>query len=535
MIKFRPLERGNLAAITSSLDEATMKIAGEIVRDVKTNGEAAVRKYAAKFDGLADSDSLLIDRDDLLAANKRIPENQLDLLKRVAQRISTFASAQRNALSDCTIEIAGGRAGHRWLPLETAGCYAPAGRYPLPSSVLMTVITARVAGVKNVWVASPKADDILLASAAIAGADGFLVAGGAQAIAAMAYGLEDRLPISDVIVGPGNRFVTAAKAIVSQTTKIDMLAGPSELVVVAGEDADPKIVAADLLAQAEHDTDARPILITFSESFATAVEKQLNDQLKDLPTATVASEAIAHGGYIIASDLDDALSVCKTIAPEHLSLQGQAIADNAERFEFGAAVFIGSNTAEVYGDYGAGPNHVLPTGGVARSQGGLSVATFLKMQTQLQIDDIGPAKEIIEDARQLGLLEGLAAQLAARHATAEEVRVLGEMVDADDALVQDPGALSRANRRFHKQIHLSSHNRYLVQQLDLVYRSMALMATTSLAAEGRGEIAQAEHRAIVEMIAARDEEGAAAALRSHISLAFVTRLKQEAARREAEG
>ncbi len=134
-----------------------------------------------------------------------------------------------------------------------------------------------------------------------------------------------------------------------------------------------------------------------------------------------------------------------------------------------------------------------------------------------------------------GELEGLAAQLAARHATAEEVRVLGEMVDADDALVQDPGALARANRRFHKQIHLSSHNRYLVQQLDLVYRSMALMATTSLAAAGRGEIAQAEHRAIVEKIAARDEKGAAAALRSHISLAFVTRLKQEAARREAEG
>jgi len=302
--------------------------------------------------------------------------------------------------------------------VERAGCYAPGGRYPLPSSVLMTAVTARVAGVPEVWVASPKPQALSLAAAAIAGADGLLAAGGAHAIAALAYGAG---PIAsrDVIVGPGNRYVAAAKQLVSGAVAIDMLAGPSELTIFADDTADPGRVAADLVAQAEHDPDAVPVLVTLDPTLPDRVEAELTRQLGDLPTAVTARAALANGGVIQVASLDDGIAACDAIAPEHLQLEVRDAAAVAPRLAHYGALFVGgAGAAEVLGDYGAGPNHVLPTGGTARATGGLSVYTFLRVRTWLRIDDTTAARPLIEDAIWLGRAEGLEA-----HARAAERRL----------------------------------------------------------------------------------------------------------------
>ncbi len=220
-------------------------------------------------------------------------------------------------------------------------------------------------------------------------------------------------------MGPGNQYVTAAKAIVARTTRIDMLAGPSELVVVAAADAQPQWVAADLLAQAEHDPDARPWLVTNSEHFAQLVCDQLLRQLETLPTASVARQALAHGGFFVVANVGEAVAICERIAPEHLSLQGAMFEDHADAFTTAGALFVGSDSAEVFGDYGAGPNHVLPTGGTARSHSGLSVASFMRCQTtlQLQLSDEALCQRQVADAARLARLEGLAG-----HARSAEFR-----------------------------------------------------------------------------------------------------------------
>ena len=207
----------------------------------------------------------------------------------------------------------------RVAPVDRAGCYAPGGRFPLPSSVLMTAVTARAAGVRDVWVASPRPDDVTLAAAAVAGADALLAVGGAQAIAALAYGAGD-VPPCDVVVGPGNRWVTAAKKLVAGHVGIDMLAGPSELVVLADASADPATVAADLLAQAEHDPDALPVLVATDAELVDRVEIELERQLAALPTRDTAEPAIGNGFAVMAGNLDDAIEVCDRLAPEHLQV-----------------------------------------------------------------------------------------------------------------------------------------------------------------------------------------------------------------------
>jgi phosphoribosyl-ATP pyrophosphohydrolase/phosphoribosyl-AMP cyclohydrolase/histidinol dehydrogenase len=240
--------------------------------------------------------------------------------------------------------------------------------------------------------------------------------GGAQAIAALAYGVGPIAP-RDVIVGPGNRYVTAAKQLVSGSVAIDLLAGPSELTILADDTADPGCVAADLLAQAEHDPDALPLLVTLDPHLPDRVEQELARQLSDLPTADTARAALANGGVIVVVSLDDGIAACDAIAPEHLQLDLRDAAAVASRLAHYGALFIGPGAAEVLGDYGAGPNHVLPTGGTARSTGGLSVYTFLRVRTWLRIDDCAGARPLIEDAVWLGRAEGLEA-----HARAAERR-----------------------------------------------------------------------------------------------------------------
>jgi len=249
--------------------------AAEIVEAVRRGGEAALRQHAERFGELQPNEPIVIERRALEKALQALGGAERERLERVAGRIRAFAEAQRAAIHDVTVPVPGGAAGHRIVPAARAGCYAPGGRYPLPSTVLMTAITARVAGVAAVIVASPKPPLLVLAAAAVAGADAVLPVGGAQAIAALAYGAGS-IAACDVVVGPGNRYVTAAKHLVSGAVGIDTLAGPSELVVFADASADPCLVAADLLAQAEHDSDAVPLLVALDATHAARVQSELS-------------------------------------------------------------------------------------------------------------------------------------------------------------------------------------------------------------------------------------------------------------------
>jgi len=285
----------------------------------------------------------------------------------------------------------------------------------------MTAVTARTAGVGTVWVASPRPAPATLAAAHVAGADGLLVVGGAQAIGAMAYGVPGTpIPSCDVIVGPGNKWVTAAKSLVAGICAIDMLAGPSEVLVIADDSCSPKTVAADLLAQAEHDTEARPILVSTSADVIAKVNDELLAQLAVLPTGATAAEAVKKGFACLCPDMATAIRISDVIGPEHLEIHtNDALSVSKQCASYGA-VFIGSVSAEVLGDYGAGPNHVLPTCGTARYTGGLSVFTFLRIRTWMNITAGGDpaAQDMIADAVALARIEGLEG-----HARAAECRL----------------------------------------------------------------------------------------------------------------
>ncbi|USN98788.1 MAG: histidinol dehydrogenase [Phycisphaeraceae bacterium] len=398
-------------ALRPPVDATTLAAAGEIVERVRAGGEQAVREYAQRFGERTPDQPLALARAEMRAALDNLDPAARAVLERTAERIRAFARAQRAGITEIDVPILGGRAGHTVEPVASAGCYAPAGRYPLPSTVLMTAVTARVAGCERVVVASPGAHPVMLAAGAIAEADAFLAVGGAHAIAALAHGF-GAFARCDMIVGPGNKWVTAAKQLVVGVSGIDMLAGPSELLVLADDTADPATVATDLLAQAEHDTEAGPMLVTTSPGLADAVESALASQLEALPTRATAHPALANGFVCVASTLDEAIAVADAIAPEHLEIITRDPAAVASRLRNAGALFIGSSSAEVLGDYGAGPNHTLPTGGSARFQAGLSVATFLRLRSWMRIDDTAAARELVADAMALAQIEGLAGHRA---------------------------------------------------------------------------------------------------------------------------
>ena len=388
-----------------------------IVERVRIEGEAAIREYATRFGERRPDQSLFITRDELRHQLDALPPSHRERLERIAERIHQFATAQRNALKSLSVNVPGGTVGHRIDPVDAAGCYAPGGRYPLPSSVLMTAVTARAAGVRSVWVASPRPAAITLAAAAIADVDGVLAVGGAHAVAGLAFGVGPT-PSSDVVVGPGNLYVTAAKQFLAGAVAIDMLAGPSELVVIADDTAEPAWIAADLLAQAEHDPEAVPILVAMDPALIPAVEAELTTQLAGLPTADTARAALKKGGVVACPDVEEAIRVSDAIAPEHLQLSVADAKDLALRLNHYGAIFIGEHSAEVFGDYGVGPNHVLPTSGTSRARGGLSVMDFLRVRTWIQLDGSGPSRELVEDSAWMARQEGLEA-----HARAAELRL----------------------------------------------------------------------------------------------------------------
>ncbi len=403
-----------------AVDAATLGAAGEIIDGVRSGGEAALRRYATDLDGLPAGAPLLLEGDAIRASLDGVSRETRALLERTAERIGAFARAQREALREIDVPVPGGRAGHHVVPMRRAGCYAPGGRYPLPSSLLMTAVTARAAGVETVIVATPSRDPAMLAAAAVGGADAVLNCGGAHAVGALAHGVPGLLPDPvDVIVGPGNRWVTAAKKLVTGTVAIDMLAGPSELLVLADDSADPAVVAADLLAQAEHDDDAVPLLVTTSPDLAAAVDRELRRQLEALPTAPTARNALRNGFACVCATLDEAIGAANRVAPEHLEIHTRDADGVAGRITDAGALFIGPRAAEVFGDYGLGPNHTLPTGGTARFSAGLSVLDFLRVRTWLRVDPPGGGGEAtpIDDVAALARIERLEA-----HARSAESR-----------------------------------------------------------------------------------------------------------------
>lgn len=421
LLQVKPASTASVRDFNSELfDEETYLSTRSVVADVKARREEAVLELALKYKEIEASDAslLILPREKLQEAYDGLDVKTRDVLDRVASRIRAFAEEQRKSLAPLSVSVCGGKIGHSLLPIASAGCYAPGGRYPLPSSVIMTAMTAQVAGVGRIIVASPKPTAIVRAAAYVSGAHALLAVGGAHAIAALAYGIKGLEPV-DIIVGPGNRYVTAAKSIVSSFVKIDALAGPSECLVVADGGADASTIAADLLAQAEHDDDARAILVTTSDNLLAGVEKALEEQLATLSTAATARNALKNSFAVVVNTIEEAIPVVDAIAPEHLELHFDGASGFRDRFANAGAVFVGHHSAEVLGDYGFGPNHVLPTLGSARYSSGLSVFTFLRTRTWIELTNLEAAQHAVQDAVALARLEGLEA-----HARSAERRLV---------------------------------------------------------------------------------------------------------------
>lgn len=385
-------------------------VAIKAIEAVRSGGETALRRWAQEFDGLAEGAPLVIERKEMKAAYDSLPEETAALLGRAKGRVAAFAAAQRACLAPLDVPALGGRHGHDFVPVARAGCYVPGGAFPLPSSALMTVIPAKAAGVPEVWCAGPKPTRETLAAAWLAGADGFLQCGGAHAVAALAFGIA--VPRCDVVVGPGGKYVAAAKRLLYGIVGTEAPAGPSELLVIADESVESDIVAADLLAQAEHSPDAMPALIVTDEGLAGRIEEELSAQLAALPepNRSIARRSLQNGFCCIEPDLSRIADGANRCAPEHLELATSEPRALANRIKNAGAIFLGPGSAEVFGDYGAGPNHTLPTGGASRFAAGLSVLHFLRARTWLSIDD--PA-DLADDTAAFARLEGLEAHARA--------------------------------------------------------------------------------------------------------------------------
>jgi histidinol dehydrogenase len=377
---------------TSSAEKAALPI----IRDVRRNGDAAVRKYAQRWDKLQDSKPLRIAPEEMQAAWDDLSTDMRAALQQAATRIRQFCRWQMPREWNRTAK--GIRLGQIIRPLESVGCYVPGGQYPLPSTLLMTVIPAEVAGVRSVRVASPNPQRATMAAAAMLGVREFYRVGGAQAVAAFAYGTKS-IPRVQKIVGPGNRFVTAAKKLVSSDCAIDMLAGPTEAVILLHEGT-PAFIASDLVAQAEHDPATLPVLITRSPVLARDVVRQVLAQSADNPNARTAWET--NGTVLLAASHEQALEWANQIAPEHITVSREDVSGISSA----GSIFIGDYSAQAAGDYATGPNHVLPTGGGARLRGGLSVLDFVKLITVQELDSEG-ANRIASTVIRLAELEGL--------------------------------------------------------------------------------------------------------------------------------
>lgn len=383
----------------------------EIINEVRKRGDHAVIDYTRKFDGVALS-YIQFRKTSIPSAYRKVAPETLEAIKKAAENIRKFAEVQKQQYRDFEVDLLPGvTTGQRVIPLERVGVYVPGGTFPLLSSLLMGAVPAKVAGVEEIMICSPPTvqesiHPAIVVAADMIGVDEIYQVGGIQAIAAMAYGTETIRPV-DKIVGPGNKYVVQAKKEVFGRVGIDLIAGPTEVLILADESADPKILAADLLAQAEHDVDATPILITTSEKLALEVILHVQQQLDNLLTRETAEAAIEERGLIILADsMSEALEITNRKAPEHLEIQVQNPSALVSTLRNYGSLFIGELTAEVLGDYSSGINHTLPTNTTARYRGGLGVQDFLKFQTTLKVTETG-FREIGPVAEALAAAEGL--------------------------------------------------------------------------------------------------------------------------------
>jgi histidinol dehydrogenase len=381
-----------------------------IISRVRKEGDRALRRYAERWDGLAKGHTLQVNEDEMAAAWKALPSGNRKSLREAAQNIRRFSRWQKPR--SWTRAQRGISLGQLAIPLDSVGCYVPGGRYPLVSTLMMTVIPAQVAGVKNIRVVSPKPSVEVVAAAGMLGIREFYCVGGAQAIAALAYGTKTISRV-DRILGPGNAYVTTAKKLVSFDCSIDFLAGPTEAVVLS-ESGNPRFIAADLVSQAEHDPDALSIFITTEQSLAKAVSSHTEELAHNNPIARKSLQR--QGAILIANSREQAREWANTLAPEHITITREDL----PHIRNAGSVFVGDYSPQAAGDYASGPNHVLPTSGQARFRGGLSVLDFMKLVTvqELSRDGLRQIGKTVETLAQLEGLQAHANSISVRYAHA---------------------------------------------------------------------------------------------------------------------
>jgi histidinol dehydrogenase len=410
-----------LLGLKRESDADVDRIVADIIAEVRRRGDAALIDYTTRFDAhTVEAAGLRITAAEIDEALGHCSQEHLDALALAKARIETYHRAQLPADHDTTDAI-GVRLAWRWNAVDAVGLYVPGGTASYPSSVLMNAVPAKVAGVARIVMVVPTPSGVLnplvLAAARLAGIDEIYRIGGAQAVAALAYGTETIKPVAK-IVGPGNAYVAAAKRRVFGQVGIDMIAGPSEVLIMADAHANPEWVAADLLAQAEHDAAAQSILVTDSRALANAVEAAVTRQLETLPRVAIARASWQdYGAIIVVPDLEAAIPLVDRVAPEHLEIEAEAADALAAKVRHAGSIFLGSHTPEALGDYVAGPNHVLPTARSARFSSGLGVLDFMKRTSILRCD-AGALKTIGPAAIVLGRAEGLEG-----HARSVEIRL----------------------------------------------------------------------------------------------------------------
>ena len=400
-------------------------IVSEIIENVKKNGDSALFAYCEKFDK-AKLTSLVVSEEEMEEAMAQVEPEFLEILKKAAENIRKFHSKQV-CNSFIINDTDGVVIGQKIIPVDRAGLYVPGGTAAYPSTVLMDSIPAKIAGCKEVVITTPpnaegKVNPVILAAAKVAGVDKIFKVGGAQAIAALAYGTES-IPKVDKIVGPGNAFVAEAKKQVFGKVSIDMIAGPSEILIIADGNTNPRFAAADLLSQAEHDKMASAVLVTNSEELAVAVQAELEKQIPMLERAEIARASIdCNGKIIVAQNLKQAIDISNEIAPEHLELCVDNPFDYLDSIRHAGSIFMGRNCPEALGDYFAGPNHTLPTSGTARFSSPLGVDDFIK-KTQYTYYTRDALKRVAKDVEYFAKAEGLTAHARSAVIRTEEDEV----------------------------------------------------------------------------------------------------------------
>ena len=379
----------------------------DIIEDIKKNGDKSIIHYSKTFnDGdFSSGEDFIVSKEEIKKAYEMTDDKTINALEKCIENVRDFAQEQLSCLKNLDMKKNNSLLGHRVIPLERVLCYVPGGNYPLPSSAVMTCTPAKVAGVREVIITSPRIKPQTIVAAKMSGADKIYKLGGVQAIGAFAYGSESIKPV-DKIVGPGNKYVTYAKKYVYGKCSIDFLAGPSEVLIVADDNQNPELVSADILAQCEHDRDARGYLICFSKDFAQKVADCAQKQLQTLETRDIAQISFEKSTAVIVNDIEEAVKISNLRAPEHLELMFDGAWEKSKDFTNYGSLFIGSCCAEVFGDYCSGTNHVLPTNSAARYTGGLSVFDFVKIQTYQMLSK-KYSKELSILASQMAQQEGL--------------------------------------------------------------------------------------------------------------------------------